>query len=91
MVKVTVKVLYEANFLTESNLPYNPFGGKRYLINTEPRHSNDTPFKSSWSLPESPLHMNLHLSAKEIRRCCRKLLEDFGKNPKTDMHLRRVT
>ncbi len=91
MVKVTVKVLYEANLLTESNLPYNLFGGKKYLISTEPRHSNGTPFKSSWSLPESSLHMNLHLSAKEIRRCCRKLLEDFGKNPKTDMHLRRVT
>ena len=90
MVRVTVKVLYDANLLTEKNLPYRLFGGKRYLIHTERRHSDGAPFRHPWSLPGTPLHMNINLSGNDIRRCCRKLLEDFGKDPKTDMHLRVI-
>lgn len=88
MVIATVKVLYETNMLTEPDLPYNPFGGNRYLIHTEPRHRDGTQFTKPRSLPGTPLQMNINLSAKDIRRCCRKLLEDFGKDPKTDMYLR---
>lgn len=88
LVRVTVKVLYKTNLLTENDLPYNPFGGKKYLIHTEPRHSDGTPFRRPWPLSNTPFYMNINLSGKDVRRCCRKLLKDFGKDPKTDMHLK---
>lgn len=90
MIKVTVKMLYEANLLTRNHLPYKPARGTRYLIHTEPRNSDGTSFTRPWSMPDTPLYMDLHLDAKSIRRYCRQLLEDCGKEPKTDMHLKVI-
>lgn len=87
MIIVTVKVLYEAKLLTESHLPYKPFN-QNFVINTRPQHDTGTRFLKPKSVPGTPLHMNLNLSANDIRRCCRKLLEDFGKDPKADMQLK---
>ena len=88
MVKVTIKVLYESDLRTKLHLPYRPLDTKYCVIHTTPQHSDGTPFKYPWSLPGTPLHMNIHMPAKEIRHCCRKILEDFGKDPKTDMYLK---
>ena len=87
MVRVTVEILYKTNLLTESRLPYAP-SNKNFVIHTRPQHDDGTRFLKPTPVPGTPLHMNLNLSAEDIRLRCRKLLVDFGKDPKTDMYLK---
>ncbi|MCY4673349.1 MAG: type I restriction enzyme HsdR N-terminal domain-containing protein [Bacteroidetes bacterium] len=84
---VTIELLYKEERLTTDKLPYSCTGGK-YLIHTKPHHGNGTRFRSIRRPNGTPFFMDANLTAKQVRRYCRKLLKDFGKDPKTDVHLK---
>ena len=83
----TIELLYEDGYLTKDCLPYAPLETVGCVVNTEPKHIHGASFVSHYKT-EIPFFININLNANDIRVHCRKLLEDFGKDPKTDMHLK---
>ena len=89
LLRITAELLYKERLLTATSLPYNH--GKSFRIHTKPEHDNGTRFKSRTEtrpLPGTPIYMHINMSAESIIRSCIKLLEDFGKDPKTDVYLK---
>lgn len=83
----TIELLYKDGLLTKDRLPYAPLETVGCVINTEPKHIHGVSFVSRYKT-EIPFFININLNADSIRDHCRKLLEDFGKDPKADMHLK---
>ena len=82
LLRTTVEFLFRDELLTASDLPYN--NGKNFRISTEPKHGDGTEFIKK---DARPLFMCSNLATDNVIRCWKKLLEDFGKNPESDVHL----
>lgn len=83
----TIELLYEDGYLTKDRLPYAPLETVGCVINTEPKRISGASFAHRYKT-EIPFFIEINLDADSIRDHCRKLLEDFGKDPKTDMHFK---
>ena len=83
----TIELLYKDGLLTKDRLPYAPLETVGCVINTEPKRISGASFIRPYKT-EIPFFIEINLDADSIRDHCRKLLEDFGKDPKTDMHLK---
>ena len=79
MVKV-VNWLIDKNILNESHCPIKAPGARtRYLINTEPRHSNDTEFENPGSI--GCFYIEKHGVFSVIIRKVRHIIEHVGQDP----------
>lgn len=84
LLKLLAELLYKDGFLTYEDIPY-PRSRNRYIVNTEPQHANGIIFLAPYYIEGTPLVVETNMSAKYIRHHCVKLLEDFGKDPNTDL------
>ncbi len=74
--------LWTSRKLTENEVPVSS-SAKRYVVNTSPRHPDETPFRSPVTIPSSSLSMEAHRSAASSRSEAAKLLKNFGADPAT--------
>ena len=75
-----VEKLYTEGQLTDENIPV-PSGSKRHIVHTKSVHPTDKPFTSCKSIDGTPLFVEVHLSAPDIRQNSQNLLQSFGPNP----------
>ena len=76
----TVEKLYSERLLTIDDVPI-PSGKKTYIVNTEPVHPTGKHFGNHRNLSGTPLFVNVHLNAGQIRQNTKKLLQQYGRNP----------
>ena len=77
--------LYTERRLTVKDVPIG-WGGQTYSVHTEPIHPTGKPFEDYKSIEGTPLFVNVHLNALQIRQGTKRLLEHYGLNP-ADVYL----
>lgn len=82
---LVVEKLYSEELLTAGDVPI-PSGKRTYMVNTEPVHPTGNQFRNYRSINGTPLFVNVHLSAKQVRGNARKLLQRYGQSP-ADVYL----
>ncbi|MEO0073498.1 MAG: hypothetical protein ABIK43_02395, partial [candidate division WOR-3 bacterium] len=73
----TANHLIKANKLKPSDCPVQVARGKRYLINTKPKHSNNVPFRAPKVLSNG-LYIETHFSTAAAKDYAGRLLDRFG-------------
>ena len=81
-----VEKLYGQGRLTVQDVPLWR-GSQRYRVHTEPVHPNGKRFEGPKPVAGTPLFVNTHLSAADVRRETRRLLKHCSLDP-TDVHLK---
>ena len=81
---LAVEKLYTEGLLTDDASIQS--SKKRYLLHTEPVHPTGVRSENYKSINGSPLFVNVHLSAEQVIRNTKKVLQHCGQNP-TDVHL----
>ena len=82
---LAVKKLYTEGRLTVDDTPIQ-WSQKAYSVHTEPVHPTGLPFVSHKKISGSPLFVNVHLNAGQVRQNTKKLLQRYGQNP-ADVYL----
>ena len=82
---LAVKKLYTEGRLTVDDTPIQ-WSQKAYSVHTEPVHPTGLPFVSHKKISGTPLFVNVHLNAGQVRQNTKKLLQHCGQNP-TDVYL----
>ena len=75
----TIEKLYSERLLTIDDVPI-PSGKKTYLVNSKPVHPADKPFGNHRNINGTPLFVNVHFNAGQIRNNTKKLLQKYRKN-----------
>lgn len=86
VVTLVVEKLSKEGLLTIENAPIQ-LGRKTYIVNTKPVHPSGKPFNRHRRINEALLFVDVNLSAEQVRRNAKKLLQRCGKNP-ADVYLR---
>ena len=81
---LAVEKLYTEGLLTDDASIQS--SKKRYLLHTEPVHPTGVRSENYKSINGSPLFVDVHLSAEQVIRNTKKVLQHCGQNP-TDVHL----
>ena len=84
ILNLAVEKLYTEGLLTDDASIQS--SKKRYLLHTEPVHPTGVRSENYKSINGSPLFVNVHLSAEQVIRNTKKVLQHYGQNP-TDVHL----
>ena len=82
----TAEWLAEQGLLSESICPFRLEGMTRYLIHSEPAHSNGRRFGFSKQLSNG-LYLECHFDPQSIARYCGRLVAAFGQDP-AQFHVR---
>ena len=80
-----VEKLYGQGFLTVKDVPLWR-GSQRYRVHTEPVHPTGKRFEGPKAVKGTPLFVNAHLSAADVRRETRRLLKHCSLDP-ANVHL----
>ena len=68
-------------------LKMSPYGeSQRYRVHTEPVHPTGKRFEGPKAVTETPLFVNAHVSAADVRRATRRLLKQCSLDP-ASVHL----
>ena len=86
LLTLVVEKLYTGGRLTVEDTPVQWSKRPAYSVHTEPVHPTGTPFENYKSIDGTPLFVNVHLSAEQIRQNTQKLLQRFGPGP-ADVYL----
>ena len=80
-----VEKFYSERRLIVDHLPLQ-WSSRVYSVHTEPVHPTGKPFHNVRSIDGTPLFVNVHLSALQVRGNTQKLLQRYGRNP-AEVHL----
>ena len=83
-----VEKLYTQKLLTARDVPLG-WGRQTYRVHTKPVHPTGKPFVSPKTITGTPLFVEVHLSAPDVRRQTRRLLKHYGLDP-ANVHLREA-
>ena len=83
-----VEKLYAQRLFTANDAPLG-WGRQTYRVHTKPVHPTGKPFVSPKTIKGTPLFVEVHLSAPDVRRQTRRLLKHHGLDP-ADVHLREA-
>ena len=68
--------LWSSGRLTRSHLPISS-SANRYVLSTTPVHPGGNPFRSSMTIPNGPISIEVHRSAASLRSAALKLLKEL--------------
>ena len=88
LLKVTVELLYADGSLTVNQLPYKAHPN-RHIVHTDYHHPSGREFTDKYQLPNTEIYVEADWGARNVVKHCRTILVGSGKNPETDMLLRR--
>lgn len=71
-----IELLFNEGYVTKGDLPYNPGGPKRYLLNTSPKHIDGTEMYNPHEVIDG-VFVETHNSTTDKKRYMRNLAEDF--------------
>ena len=83
-----VEKLYTQGRLTVKDVPMWR-GSQRYRVHTEPVHPTGRQFEAAKAVTGTPLFVNAHMSAANVRRETKRLLKHCRLDP-ADVHLREA-
>ena len=83
-----VDKLYAQRLLTPKDIPLG-WSRQTYRVHTKPVHPTGKPFVSPKTIKGTPLFVEVHLSALDVRRQTRRLLKHYGLDP-ADVQLREA-
>ena len=72
----TIEKLYSERLLTIDDVPI-PSGKKTYLVNSKPVHPTDKPFVNHRNINGTPLFVNVHFNAGQIRNSTKKTVAEI--------------
>jgi len=84
-----VEKLYTQGRLSVKDVPMWR-GSQRYRVHTEPVHPTGKRFEGPKAVTGTPLFVNAHISAANVRRETKRLLKHCGLDP-ADVHLQEAT